>query len=257
MTIDQSLRDRVSRAVSEALRALPVVLAGWEGGSAAFRAVDGYSDIDLTYLVEDGASSELLYGTAQTALEIISPIATSHTAPPGRYYKLQAANEFLFVDLCFVRVGAADHFLEVERHGRVVPIFDKGNWLRRRPLDEEALATKRLTRYRELHSWFPVSQSFVRKAILRGRHAEAVTAFWDYTMKPLAELLRMRYCPARWDFGMRYLDRDLPPAVYERVRDLAFVKDLDDLDAKHVQATTWASTLLHELEKGAIRATSE
>jgi predicted nucleotidyltransferase len=246
--MNRSLRDRISRAVSEALIPLPVVFAGWEGGSAAFGALDGFSDIDLTYLVADEVPFELLYGSAEKALETVSPIMVSHTVPLGRYYKLKDGGEFLFVDLIFLRVGEPDHFLEVERHGHIVPLFDKGDWLRPRPLDEEALAAKRDKRFRELQIWFPVSQSFVRKAILRGQHAEAVTAFWAYTMRPLADLLRMRYCPVRWDFGMRYLDRDLPPAVCNQVRDLAFTRDLKDLEAKLASATVWGAALLRELE---------
>ena len=93
-----------------------------------------------------------------------------------------------------------------------------------------------------------MSQVFVRKAILRGQHVEAVNAFWACTLKPLAELLRMRYCPVRWDFGVRYLDRDLPPAVYDQVRDLALVRDLGDLEAKLARATAWGAELLRELE---------
>jgi hypothetical protein len=84
--------------------------------------------------------------------------------------------------------------------------------------------------------------------ILRGDHVEAVTSYWGYTMKPLVELLRMRYCAVRWDFGMRYLDRDLSPAVYDRVRGLAFVRDLEDLEAKLVTATAWGAELLREVD---------
>ena len=56
----------------------------------------------------------------------------------------------------------------------------------------------------------------------------------------------MRHSPVRWDFGMRYLDRD-PASVYDRVRDLAFVHDLKDLEAKLAIATAWGATLLGEL----------
>jgi hypothetical protein len=59
-----------------------------------------------------------------------------------------------------------------------VPLFDKEQWLRPRSVDEGALAIKRGARYRQLQSWFPMSQVFVRKAILRGQHVEAVNAFW-------------------------------------------------------------------------------
>ena len=245
---DYSVRTRISDVVTDALRRLPTVFAGWEGGSAAFGTVDAYSDIDLQYLVSDDVSLEDLYATAERAIEGVSPITARHTPLNGRYYKLKDGGDFLLVDLIFHRVGDPDHHLDVERHGKPVPLFDKGDWLRPRPLDEEALAMKRDRRYRELQTWFPMSQVFVRKAILRGQHVEAVNAFWACTLKPLADLLRMRYCPARWDFGVRYLDRDLPPAVYDQVKDLALVKDLEDLELKLAKATAWGAALLRELE---------
>ena len=247
MTIDQSLRARVSTAITDALRLNPMVLAGWEGGSAAFAAVDEYSDIDLAYLVADDASPELLYVSAEQALETVSHVTGSHDSGPGRYYMLSDGREYFLVDLSFVRAGAPDHYLEVERHGHVVPLFDKGNWLRPRPLDHEALAAKRMARFRELEVWFIPSQCFPRKAILRGQHAEAMNAYWMATIKPLVELLRMRHAPARWDFGVRYLERDLPAPVYDQVRGLAFVRDLKDLEAKLAVASAWGATLLKEL----------
>src|SRR5271168_97952 len=246
--IDQSLRCRISDAVTQALRPLPTVFAGWEGGSAAFGAVDAYSDIDLEYIVADDAAFGDLYAIAERAIEAVSPITASHTPLRGQYYKLKDGDDFFLVDLIFFRAGEPDHHLDIERHGEKLPLFDKGDWLRAKPLDEGALAVQRDRRYRELQTWFPMSQVFVRKAILRGQHVEAISAFWAYTLKPLADLLRMRYCPARWDFGVRYLDRDLPPAVYDQVRDLALVSNLRDLDVKLARATVWGAALLRELE---------
>ncbi|MGE0394386.1 MAG: hypothetical protein AB7N54_20775 [Alphaproteobacteria bacterium] len=247
MMNDPDLRARISSAVTDALRPLPEVFAGWEGGSAAFEAVDAYSDIDLEYLVSDEASFEHLYAAAEEALATVSPITACHTPLKGRYYKLRDGGDFLLVDLIFFRVGDADRHLEVERHGSKVPLFDKGEWLRPTPLDAGALASQRDRRFRELQAWFPMSQVFVRKAILRGQDAEAVGAFWAYTLGPLVELLRMRYCPVRWDFGVRYVDRDLPPAVYDRFRDLAFSRDLGHLEVQLERATAWGAELLHEL----------
>jgi hypothetical protein len=246
--MNRSLRAQISSAISDALKPLPTVFAGWEGGSAAFSALDRYSDIDLTFLVDDEVPFEVLYASLEPALNAVSPITVSHPVTLGRYYKVKDGGEFLFIDIVFLRAGEPDHYLEVERHGQIIPLFDKGDWLRARPLDSEALAAKRDNRLRELQTWFPVSQSFVSKAILRGQHAEAVTAFWAYTVRPLAELLRMRYCPMRWDFGMRYLDRDLPPAAYNQIRDLVFVRDLADLEAKLVGAAAWGNALLRELD---------
>jgi len=55
-----NMRDRIRIAVAKALQPRPDVLAGWEGGSAAFGTTDAYSDIDLSFLVTDAASLALL-----------------------------------------------------------------------------------------------------------------------------------------------------------------------------------------------------
>lgn len=201
--VDRALRVRIADAVTAALQPRPTVLAGWEGGSAAFGRVDAYSDIDLEYLVTDDASLDDLYAAAESALEAVSPITARYAPQLGRYYTLQDAGPFLMVDLVFLRVGDPDRHLEWERHGDKVPLFDKGNWLRRVPVDEPAQAAQRARRLRELQTWFPMSQVFVRKAIFRRQSVEAIHAFWMCTLRPLAELLRMRYCPARWDFCVR------------------------------------------------------
>lgn len=246
-TIDHSIRDRISGALCTALEPRADVFAGWEGGSAAFDSLDGYSDIDLNFLVADDAPFDALYATAELSLASVSPIAVSHSVPPGRYYKLKDAGDFLLVDLCFFRVGASEHNLEVERHGQGRRLFDKADWLKPRFVDGPALALRRNRRCEELQAWFPVSQSFVRKAISRGKQVEALAAFWGYTLRPLAEILRMRHCPLRWDFGLRYLDRDLPPEAYRQFCDLTFVQNLDDLDRKLNEATAWGTSVLDEL----------
>ena len=160
--VDKSLRNRISNAITEALRPLPIVFAGWEGGSAAFGGVDEYSDIDLTYLVADDASFELLYASAEHALETVSSITGSHDAPPGRYYMLKDGGEFFLVDLSFLLAGAPDHYLEVERHGRMRSSIRQGKLAAFEAARREALASKRMKRFRELQDWFIPSQSFPR-----------------------------------------------------------------------------------------------
>lgn len=247
MTNDHCMRNRIVDALCETLKPLPDVLAGWEGGSAAFDALDKYSDIDLNFLVTSDAQLDVLYSSAEEALATVSPIIVRHAAPPGCYYKLKDTSEFLLIDLCFFRAGAAEQNLEVERHGQGRQLFDKGEWLHPRSVDGLTLAHKRQERLLELQSWFSASQSFVRKAILRGQHAEALAAFWGYTLRPLVDILRIRYCPIRWDFGMRYLDRDLPPAVYGQFRELIFVQSLEDLEQKLAEGFEWGRAMLEEL----------
>lgn len=243
-----ALRDRITSALCQVLEPLPSVLAGWEGGSAALDAIDEYSDIDLIFLVENSAEFDELFAAAEVAITTVSLITCSHLDGVGRYYKLRDGGDFFLVDLCFLREGAPDRRLDVERHGRIRNLFDKGDWLRDRSLDEFTLGIARDKRRRELQAWFSVSQSFVRKAIIRGQAVEALAAFWGYTLRPLVELLRMRHRPLRWDFGMRHLDRDLPQPVFRELQDIMYVKDPDELSAHLEKASGWGVRLLHELE---------
>jgi hypothetical protein len=264
MSEASSLRQRIIGAIQAAMASHPAAFAGWEGGSAAFGALDRYSDIDLTFLVDREVSTDELYNTAEAALEQLSPIAVRYQEPPGpwegathRYYRLADADEYLLIDLGLLRLDAPDHFLETERHGNVIPLFDKGDWLRPRPLDAEALQAKANKRLEELRTWFPLSQNFVVKSILRGQLVDATARYWAYTLRPLVELLRMRDCPNRWDFGMRYLDRDLAPEAHARVCALVFVHDLEDLRAKHTEAAAWGNSLLDSMSLSALSAPAE
>ena len=232
----------------KALLPLPHVLAGWESGSVAFDLVDEYSDIDLNFLLDDAALVDLLYAVVESALNTVSPISASHSAPPGRYYKLRDAGDFLLVDVCIFQSRSLSECLDVERHGEIRPLFDKGQWLRSDTSGVASQVATRAKRRDDLEEWFSVSQNFVRKAIIRGHEVEALAAFWGYTLKPLVELLRMRYCPARWDFGMRYLQRDLPGLVYDELRDLMFVEESEDLAEHLSKAIAWGERLLRELD---------
>jgi len=248
---DSALRAQITEVVSNALQPLPYVLAGWESGSVASDRADDYSDIDLNFLLNDASPVDPLYAAVESALETVSPVAASHTEPPGRYFKLIDGGEFLLVDVCIFRAANLGERLDIERHGRIRPLFDKGQWLRRDSSTGASQVARRAERLEELQAWFSVSQSFVRKAILRGQKVEALAAFWGYTLKPLVELLRIRYCPPRWDFGMRYLDRDLPGPVYVELQSIMGFGEHGDLAAALSKATAWGEQLLRELKDAA------
>ena len=57
----------------------------------------------------------------------------------------------------------------------------------------------------------------VNRAIARGDVVEAIAFHLGYAVNPLVRLLRIQHCPARHDFGLRYLRTDLPAGYAERV----------------------------------------
>ncbi|MEM6985532.1 MAG: hypothetical protein AAF499_03240 [Pseudomonadota bacterium] len=246
---DKQHRDRLKAAVLKALQPLDGVLAAWECGSVAFDLEDTYSDIDVSVLLDAQCAEDTVYAAVSNGLETVSPVEATHAEPPGRYFKLRDGGDYGLVDVCLYRVPDLPERLDRARHGDIVPLFDKGDWLQPDASNAAQRHQDIAARLQEHRTWFVISQSFVRKAIARGRHVESLAAYWGYTLKPLVELLRMQHCPQRWDFGMRYLERDLPEAAYTRLCGLLFTGKFDDLAECHGAAVAWAEQLIDELER--------
>ena len=65
-----------------------------------------------------------------------------------------------------------------------------------------------------------------------------------FAVEPLVRLLRIRHCPARHDFGLRYLRTDLPEGTAERVETLL---PGPDLVVRARAAFAWQDEVLREL----------
>jgi hypothetical protein len=96
-------------------------------------------------------------------------------------------------------------------------------------------------------------QSMVRKEARRGRELDALQSYFGLTPRPRVELLRMRYDPYRYTFGMRYLYFDLPVEEVARLKPLCFVADLPALLESQRQAEAWGMELLDTLEREGVR----
>ena len=111
----------------------------------------------------------------------------------------------------------ANRFLEPERHGRQLVLFDDDDLVQPEPFDRPGHEAALRARLVHLVARFDLFHVFVDKAIWRQDAVDAISTYHAVTMRSLVELLRMRYCPDRYDFSLRYLDRDLPPAVRRQV----------------------------------------
>jgi hypothetical protein len=187
-------------------------------------------------LVVEEDRVEETFAVLHAALETLSPIAHRFRLPSPAWHGHE--QEFLllrdsdpchFVDVLVMKRGAGSLFLEPERHGVPLILFDRDGVAKSAPLDREALAGRRSRRLAELRETFFLFQSLITRAVRRGHPADAAASFLALALRPLVELLRMRYCPDRFDFGLRYLDRDLPPEVRREVEALALPGSPDAL----------------------------
>jgi predicted nucleotidyltransferase len=246
-------RASLINALHQALWALPVVDAAWEGGSAAFGSEDPWSDVDAVAVVADDALAAT-WDAVEAALNALSPVALRYDVPDTRcyvqrFYRLRDAGEFTVVDLVLIRRSDPLLFREVELHGHGRTWFDRTGVLVEKHLDaEQDLATAR-ARVPALAAAFEMFQHLVTKERLRGRAVDALMFYQAFTWRPLVEALRLLHCPQRRVFGPRYLARDLPPAVCARIEALVFVRDLADLQQKHETARRWFAQCIARLQQ--------
>jgi hypothetical protein len=246
-------REAVIQAVVKALRPVDYVHALYEGGAAAFRRIDEWSDIDL-YIIVDENRVEETFQACEDALASLSGIQQKYEIPqtgwPGVYqafYKLENTSEYLIIDLAILTPNSQEKFLEPEIHGNAVFHLNKNNSIKLPHLDTEAFAGKLHARALRLKQRFRMFNIFVQKEINRGNTLEAIDLYHVVTLASLIEALRIKHNPLHHDFKLRYAHYELPEGVVKRLESLSFVKDQKDLQEKYTEASKWFSETISEI----------
>ncbi|MGD8545471.1 MAG: aminoglycoside 6-adenylyltransferase [Candidatus Bathyarchaeota archaeon] len=260
MSIDRILkRTEIIQPLIHNLKPLSYIHSFYEGGAAAFRRIDKWSDIDLYLIVDDDKIEETFLAFEKT-LESLSPIKqkyeVKHPESTGLYqsfYKLEYADDYHMIDLAVMKMSSSEKFLEPEIHGDVVFYFNKLNEIKPSPLKKNEFiikATKRLNRIQENFNMF---NNLVQKEINRGNHLEAIDLYHNLTLGALVEVLRMKHNPVHHGFKMRYIHYELPSKSIKKLKSLYFVKDETELQKKYSKAIKWFTELISEIDETKIR----
>lgn len=110
--------------------------------------------------------------------------------------------------------------MDTRRHGVPLVLHDPDGLLVLEDDDEAELSAQRRQAVEQAAARRQTAAWLVERAIARGDLAEATTLHLRFAVEPLVRLLRIRHCPARHDFGLRYLRTDLPEGTAERVEAL-------------------------------------
>ena len=246
-------RERVAATIVATLRDDPAIAAIGEGGAAARGRADEFSDLDLM-IVAPVAGAEAIFAIVESALRTIAPIThTWRVEPPGfpdmaqRFYFLADAPRHFAVDCSVITPAGIVTFLEQERHGEMIVWFDRAAALTSRPVDGESLARRRAHRLAQLRSAVPVYAMLVDKELERG-HALEAYGFYQVLVRALIELLGMQHRPDRFDFGWRYVERELPPSAQELIARYAFVPDGHSLALRSTSLVSEVMELLATLD---------
>lgn len=252
-------RDIIIQTLVDALKPLNYVYAFYEGGAAAFKRIDEWSDIDVYVVVDDGKIDETFL-IIEEALEALSPFKQKLDVPqlpwPGvsqAFYRLEGASEYLVIDLAVLKLGSQEKFLDPQIHGSVMFNFNKNNKVKSIPLDKDAFIKKLHARLERLEARFNMFNNFVQKEINRGNYLEAIDLYYGLTLATLVEALRIKHNPLHYDFKMRYVHYELPPEVVEKLDHLYFVNDDKDLQEKYDEATVWFRKAIDHARRSSVK----
>jgi hypothetical protein len=248
--VRDSLRDHLAPCKS--------LLAMWEAGSAAFGRVDEFSDLDIGLLSREGTNDEV-WALIDGAFETLGGVTLrwNELSPlfekmDKRVFRLRSASRWLQVDIGLFLESATDLHNQPERHGEVIVIFDHDQRLRRPFHDNEANYRRmREALHQEIMKW-QIYYGWYRKELARGRTVDAFAAHIGGNIRPLLNVLGMRYRPMRWDFGMRYVKEDLPALVVQTIERLCYVPEPGLLEERFLEADRLFRATVAELEQQGI-----
>jgi len=124
-------RREVKSKIAEFLQPSPAVLAVWEGGSAATGFLDEYSDLDLSIVIQDGATESVIEAFENFLAAEFNIVRKHRLAEPTWhgfsqcFYQIDKVSEWLYLDVCFIQKSIRDKFTEKDRHGHAVVWFQK------------------------------------------------------------------------------------------------------------------------------------
>lgn len=235
----ESTRDKIVNALIKLYEPIEEVYAAWENGSIAFNRLDDYSDIDLAVECEKEIIPELIKKTEKVLEEVVGidirfEIKQNVFAGMDQiFYRFKNTSPFLLLDIGFLRHGEPkESFIQPEIHGEVKVHFDKIGMTEMKELEKGEWDKKMEQRIKFLKERFEVFKIMPLKELPRDNYADAFIFYFSYYVNTLVELLRIKYKPFRYNFGIRYTKYDLPADVFAFVEPLVFVKDADDLKVK-------------------------
>jgi hypothetical protein len=235
MSADLSRYDDCLRFLTELPRHVPALQVVVVNGSAVTGGWDEHSDLDVeAWCGGDAATTyDAVLALARSALPVDHVWELSEaTWPTGRqcFIHLQpdAADLSRPTRLLDVVVQTTPERLTMDtrRHGVPMVLHDPDSLLLLEDDDEAELAAQRRLAVEQAAARRQTAAWLVERAIAREDLAEATALHLRFAVEPLVRLLRIQHCPARHDFGLRYLRTDLPDGMAQRVEALLPGPDL-------------------------------
>ena len=253
MSADLSRYDDCLKFLTDLPRRVPALQVVVVNGSAVTGGWDEHSDLDVEAWCSGDAATTydavLALARRELPVDHVWELPEA-TWPTGRqcFIHLQpdAADLSRPTRLLDVVVQTTPERLttDTRRHGVPMVLHDPHGLLLLEDDDEAELASQRRLAVEQAAARRQTAAWLVARAIARDDLAEATALHLRFAVEPLVRLLRIQHCPARHDFGLRYLRTDLPAGMAERVEALL---PGPDLAVRTRAAFAWQDEVLAQL----------
>ncbi len=251
-------REDIIDALSDSLARVDLFRAAWLGGADAMGRDDELSDVDLVCFIREGRADEG-FERVRGVLERIAPIEGEWRLPSPTwhggeqtFFQLAGCPGFGLVDVVLTLPAPGFEFLVPERHGTPPVLFDHDGLVKPTPFDRGAHEKRLGERVAMERGRFALLSHLAEKELRRGRPIDAWQYYASLVLRPLVDVLRAVHCPDRFDFGLRYLWDDLPPALVGEIEALAYPATPDAIPGLVERARGLMDEALAAWDAGAI-----
>ncbi len=231
----------------------PLVYACWLEGADSNDTVDEYSDIDVVLDVEDGGE-EAVFQEVETALSKLGRLDYSYEKAMAhdsklrhRIYHLEGTPETLFLDVVIQSHSRGFEFIRQNQAEHPKVIFDKAEGIKFRDVDEAQLAQTLRERLYHLSNRF-AQRPLVTKYVKRGKFLEAMGYYHKYLLEPLIEVLRIRYTPLNFEYGIVHISDHLPRELVLELENLSKITSVEEVAEKALRASEIFGETMQHLE---------
>ncbi len=248
MKIDRS---KIIKAIENGLKTDPAVFAFWLEGADSTETVDRYSDIDIWLDVADG-DEQAVFNEVERVLTELAHIdfayESEHPHPKIRQktIHLEGTSEYLIIDVCIQSHSRDFEFIKGIDDEPLV-VFNRDG-IRFRDASEAELYQLLTDRIHHIKNIFAQRFRVISK-MERGEFLEAWMYYSKWTLQPLAELLRIRYVPRKYNYYFKHIQRDLPAEVVSQLEDLVRVNTVEDIRRGITKANEIFKANLKEVER--------
>ncbi|MEI6850670.1 MAG: hypothetical protein WCK26_01755 [Candidatus Saccharibacteria bacterium] len=232
MKIDRTI---VIQKLKERLESIKDVNALWLEGADSLDTVDEFSDIDIWVDVNDGKENEtieVIKGTLSELGELDFYHETEHPHPKIRqfFFHIEGTSKFLIIDLCIQSNSREFWFTEGMNGEKSKTIFDKKNVITIKPIDETKFNQELSDRRSYLLKEYQIKKVDTEKEIARNDYLGALN-FYISLNSIFTELMRIKYCPTKHEFGLKHAKRDFPKDIRPSIESIYQFKSIDDIKA--------------------------